>query len=146
MADYYNSDEYLEAVLFLFVKDGKMLVELRPKKDHIETFIPNGRIDTEDFNKDEDYKIVAMKREISEEFSNQVKISNYIPLGIFKVEQLKFKFFGYLITRWDGEVPDYTIEGGEKFADLKWIPLKEHKEHLKLPSALFFVEEAIKKL
>lgn len=144
MTDYYKNG-YLEAVLFLFAKGNMILVECRPKGNSKEIFIPNGRIDSKDLKLDEnDYKIVAMNREVSEEFSDKVKIKEYTPLGEFIVDILKIKFFGYLITGWNGEIPEYTVEEGKKFADLKWIHIREYKKFLKLPSAHFFVGEAIK--
>jgi len=143
MTDYYN-DGYLEAVLFLFYKDGKILVEHRPKGNSIEIFIPNGRIDTKDIQKDKDYKLVAMNREVYEEFSNKVKIKKFLPLGEFKVEEIKILFFGYLITEWTGVHPEYTVEDDEKFADLEWVSIEKYEEVLKLPSARFFVKEAMK--
>lgn len=143
MTDYYD-DGYLEAVLFLFYKDGKILVEHRPKGNSKEIFIPNGRIDTKDIVVGNDYKLVAMNREVSEEFSNKVKIKKFLPLGEFKVEEIKILFFGYLITEWTGEHPEYTVEDGEKFADLEWIKIEKYEDSLKFPSAKFFVKEAMK--
>ncbi|MDD5177859.1 MAG: hypothetical protein PHT54_01080 [Candidatus Nanoarchaeia archaeon] len=145
MADYYK-DGYLEAVLFLFVKGRKILIEHRPNRDSEEIFIPNGRIDSKDTKNCRDYSYEAMRREISEEFSNKVIIKKYASLGQFIVENLKIRFYGFLITEWLGDLPDYTIENGKRFARLEWIQIHEYKERLKLPSAIFFIEQAIKTL
>lgn len=146
MANYHDDEGYLEAVLFLFFQDGKILIEHRPKRNTKETFIPNGKIETKDFHGDSDYKINAMKREVYEEFSGQVEVTNYRSIGVFDVDELKIRFFGYLITAWSGKVPEYTVEEGKKHADLEWVPIGKYKDYLKFPSSIFFVEKAIEAL
>lgn len=143
MADYHKNG-YLEAVLFLFYKDGKILIEYRPKGEEKEIFIPNGRIDTMDLTHAEDYKHAALKREIFEEFSGSVIVKKFVPLGSFIVEEIKIKFFGYLVEEWRGEVPEFTVEEGAKFADLKWIKIADYEQYLAFRSAKYFVKTALK--
>lgn len=145
MTEYYK-DDYLEATLFLFFKGGKILIEHRPKNGGKETFIPNGKIDVADLQGGGDYRLVAMNREICEEFGDSVAVQKHLFLGEFIVKELKIKFYGYLITGWEGEFPDYTVEEGERYADLQWIPIEEYKKYLKFPSAIHFVEKAMEVL
>jgi|SRR5581483_6771533 len=140
MASYYK-DGYLEAVLFLFKQENKILIEHRPGH---ETFIPNGIIEQRDLLEGKDYRIVALQREVAEEFLDQVKIRHYIDIGKFHVEDLKIRFYGYLIDAWEGEFPDYTFENNEKFAELQWINIAEHRRYLSFESALFFIGAARK--
>ncbi len=145
MTDHHKNG-YLEAVLFLFFKDGSILIEHRPKNRGKETFIPNGKIDVADMQDGGDYRLVAMNREMSEEFGDSVAVQKHLFLGEFIVKELKIKFWGYLITDWDGEFPDYTVEEGKRYADLEWIPIEEYKSYLKFPSAIHFVEKAMELL
>lgn len=141
VTDFYK-DGYLEAVLFLFYKNGKILIEHRPKGNTKEIFIPNGRIDKKDISKNEDYRIKAMKREIREELGKHITIKNYLYLGEFFVEIRKIKFYGYLVLDWKGKIPLFTIENNKKHADLEWIPIRSYKKYLNFESASFFVEKA----
>ena len=142
MADYFSSN-YREAVLFLFYKKGHILIEHRPIKGGKETFIPNGGIDTKDLALEGDYKVNAMKREISEEFANKIEIKKFVPLGEFIVEEIKIKFYGYFVTDWVGIMPEHTVEEGQKFAELEWIRIEHYKKFLKFDSAKFFVKKTI---
>ncbi|MFA6064999.1 MAG: NUDIX domain-containing protein [archaeon] len=142
MGDYYNAG-YREAVLFLFYKKRHILVEHRPNGEERETFIPNGGIDTKDLVSNEDYKINAMKREISEEFASKIEIKKFTYLGEFAVEELKIKFFGYLVTDWIGIMPENTVENGEKFAELEWVKIEDYKKVIKFESAKFFIKKSL---
>lgn len=132
--------------MFLFFRNDKILVEHRPKGDTKEIFIPNGKIETKDFHDDSDYEVNAMNREVYEEFSGQVEVTNYRSLGVFDVDELKIRFFGYLVADWSGKVPEYAVEEEKKYADLEWIPIDKYKDYLKFPSSIFFVEKAIEAL
>jgi 8-oxo-dGTP pyrophosphatase MutT (NUDIX family) len=142
MAPYYK-DGYLEGVLFIFLEGDKALIEHRPKGGATETFIPNGKIEERDLTGGAEYPVVAMQREVSEEFGGQVVVKRWTALGEFYAEAVKIKFYGYLIDEWDGEVPASTVENGQKFADLEWIPLSAYRSYLSFDTALFFMEQAI---
>ena len=143
-----DKNEYREAVIFILYKDGKILIEKRPTKSGgVENYIPNGGVEESDKGQSEDYKIVAMKREAREEL-NDLEILDYEYLAVYEVSEIKIRFYAYLVTGWDGEVPEYTIEppgSGKKFADLEWIPLSDYKKIFTLPSALYFCERILKK-
>jgi hypothetical protein len=145
MENYYR-EGYLEAVMFLFVKNNNFLIEIRPKGNSEETFIPNGTIDKCDLDKGGDYRINAIKREIDEEYRNSIKVENFEFLGEYTVEKLKIRFYGYLITDWVGDIPKYSIENGKLFAKLKWIPLVKYKKYLSYESSLHFVNRAIERI
>jgi 8-oxo-dGTP pyrophosphatase MutT (NUDIX family) len=145
MAPYYK-DGYLEGVLFIFLDGDKVLVEHRPQGNGTETFIPNGKIEDTDLLSGEDYRVAAMKREVSEELNNSVYIQHFTPLGEFYAEAIKVKFYGYLITAWSGEMPAYTMEEGKKFADLEWIPLNAYGNYLTFDTSTFFMEQVIERV
>lgn len=73
-------DGYLEAVVFVFYdqKTKKLLVEKRPNGD---IFFPSGKIEKKDHDYKEDYKTVALKREVKEEFAGKVSFDYYQYLG-----------------------------------------------------------------
>ncbi len=132
-------DGFLEAVVFIFYKDGKILAEIRPKGSGTEVFIPNGAVEQKDAEND-DYLINAMKREISEEFQNKVTATKYEYLTSYKVDEIKTNFHAFLVTDWKGDLPAFTVEDGKKFADLKWIRLSDYMKHFKLSSAIHICE------
>ena len=133
-------DGFMEAVVFLFFKGGKILVEIRPKGKGKEVFIPNGAVEQED-SENGDYLIKAMNREVEEEFQGNVTITKYEYLTSYKVNEIKINFHAFLVTEWKGNVPDFTVENGEKFADLKWINLSDYRKHLELPSAVHICQQ-----
>jgi 8-oxo-dGTP pyrophosphatase MutT (NUDIX family) len=144
MAPFYK-DGYLEGVLFIFLDGDKVLIEHRPKGSGKETFIPNGKIEDSDLAGGADYPVVAMQREISEEFAGQVVAKRWTALGEFRAEAVKIKFYGYLIDEWEGELPAYTVEDGKKFADLEWIPLSAYRNYLTFDTSTFFMEQVIER-
>ena len=89
----------------MFCRDGRILIEHRPTESGKETFIPNGTIEEKDKGKKEDYKIVAMKREVYEEM--QVRITEFEYLADCNVEEVKLWFYCYVVTGWEGNIPQY---------------------------------------
>ncbi|MCX6818960.1 MAG: NUDIX hydrolase [Candidatus Aenigmarchaeota archaeon] len=133
-------DGYLEAVVFVFYKDGKILVEKRSKKGEQDVFIPSGGVEQEDA-KSGDYLVNALKREISEELQGKIEIIEYKYLTSCRADAIKINFHAFVITKWKGSVPDFTVEDGKRFADLFWISLSEYEKYLKFPSAVHLCEE-----
>lgn len=133
-----HRDGYTEGAMFLFYDDGSVLVEHRPADDGTVTFVPNGKVEEADGAADayDDHALAALHREVSEEFAGRVDVESASKLCEYTVEDPALWFHCYVVTDWSGEVPDYTVEGGERFADLEWIPLDEYDDHLELPSAL----------
>lgn len=137
MTDSYR-DGYKEGVIFLFHDDGSILIEHRPDGDGTETFIPNGTIEERDAASDryEDYVLAALHREIDEEFAGRVRATDVEKLCEYRVEEPAIWFYSYAVTDWHGTVPDHTVENGERYAELEWVPLREHAEHLEYGSAI----------
>jgi 8-oxo-dGTP pyrophosphatase MutT (NUDIX family) len=92
-------------------------------------FFPSGKIDQKDHDVDEDYKIVALKREISEEFREQISCDKFYFLGEITAEPIKIHFYVYLVTDFEGIMPKFTVEDGKKFANLVWIKPEEAKKY-----------------
>lgn len=139
----YSKNGYREAVLFIFFKNHQILVEHRPQKSGFEIFIPNGNIEEEDLSGEENYRIVAMKREINEEFDNNIQLNQYYSLGSYIARKPNIKFYGYLIVDWVGHIPRYTIEENRRFAKLEWKPIVEYKEYFEIDTAVVFVKRAL---
>ncbi|WP_135822728.1 NUDIX hydrolase [Halostella litorea] len=134
---YSYRDGYLEGAMFLFYDGERILIEHRPDGDGTVTFVPNGKIEERD--KDaatyDDYRLAALHREVDEEFAGRVEVDAVEKLCEHRVDELDLWFHCYAVTDWTGEVPDHTVEDGERFADLEWVPLAEYEEHLELGSA-----------
>ncbi len=136
MDDSYR-DGYKEGVIFLFYQEGKILIEYRPTEDGgTETFIPNGTIEeTDKAADDRDYVLTALHREVAEEFAGAVTVTDLDYLCEHKVEDPPLWFQAYVVTGWEGDLPDHTVEDGEQYAELEWVPLAEYEKHLSFSSA-----------
>ncbi|MGJ3238849.1 MAG: NUDIX domain-containing protein [Anaerolineae bacterium] len=112
-------DSFLEAVMFMLHDKDKILVEKRVETERAEWFIPNGKIELIDKSNGVDYKIAALKREMSEELSGTAP-TKYRYISEFKVEEIKAIFYIYIIDSWDGEIPKYNFEDGQLSSELHW--------------------------
>ena len=81
MKSYTYKDEYREGVVFCFCKDGNVLLEDRGKGFNNEAFFTNGSIEIIDKEKSEDYILIALYREIDEEFGGKIFCKKEIYLG-----------------------------------------------------------------
>lgn len=142
MVDSYKHG-YKEGAIFLFYDGTDILIEHRPSDDGTTTFIPNGTIEEKDKSSDwhDDYVLAALHREVDEELQGQVSVDSLQKLCEYKVEDPPIWFHSYVVTEWTGEVPEYTVENGEKYADLEWVPLNEYDQYLALPSAVETCEQ-----
>jgi 8-oxo-dGTP pyrophosphatase MutT (NUDIX family) len=145
MPPYYKNG-HLEAVLFIFLDRDNVLIEHRPKRGGVESFIPNGKIEDSDLLGSEDYRVAAMKREVAEELNNAVEIKRFTSIGQFYAEAINATFYGYLIEEWTGTMPAYTIEAGQKFADLEWIPIAAYQDYLSFDTSTFFMQQVIERI
>ncbi|MBT3393923.1 MAG: hypothetical protein HN411_02285 [Waddliaceae bacterium] len=106
-------DNRMEAVVFVFYKDGKVLIENRPDgPDHSgpkTNFFPSGKIDKKDHDSCEDYRIVALKREVSEEFENKITFSDHQYLGELDADPVNIHFYVYLITDFKPMIATYIF-------------------------------------
>jgi 8-oxo-dGTP pyrophosphatase MutT (NUDIX family) len=119
--------------MWIVINGDKFLIEERPKKDHGESrCIPCGHID---LNKDfGNYICSALLRECQEEFRlGSFRPAEYTFLKTIdydelkddgKVEKLRLHYF--IITNWEGQIPEFTIEEGEKHARLVWRPFLDY--------------------
>jgi hypothetical protein len=48
-----------------------------------------------------------------------------------------------VVTKWERDIPDYTLEEGKRFADLEWINLYQYRDYFTFQSALYICEELI---
>ncbi len=143
--NYSYKDGYREGVVFAFLHSNKVLIEHRPtSNEDKDSFFPNGSVEEKDHENDKDYKEVCLLREVGEEFGGKVKLIDYDFLCEHKVDSINIVFYTYLITKWEGEIPAYTVEEGEKFADLEWINLSEYKKYLFYDTAHKICELIIK--
>lgn len=128
---------YEEAVIFCFHDAGSVLIEHRPAPDGTDTFIPNGSVEERDAEdpRHDDRFLAALHREVDEEFQGQVAVDAVTKLCEHRVEAPALWFHAYAVTDWTGTVPEYTVEDGERFAELEWIPLSAAENYLEYPSA-----------
>lgn len=112
----------IEGVTFAFVKNGKILAEIRDMKNRSCVMIPSGKIEKNDA-KAEDYRTAALKREIKEEMS--VTPEEFAYLGKCRLKTRPMIFHVFLIKRWKGDIPSHTTEHGKKHSPLVWFPLDE---------------------
>ena len=127
-------DGRTEAVMWILTKYDKFLVEDRPIYEQGESrCIPCGHINL-DLDKG-DYIESAFLRESKEEF----KSGNFVPLKYHFLKTIdfdetnhkggidKYKLHYFVVTNWDGVVPEYTVEDGKKHSDLNWILISSYK-------------------
>ena len=98
-------------------------------------FFPNGSIETKDYQGTADYLITALYREVQEELNIDFSLQNVDYLGELEVDEIKIVFYIYLITKWDGKIPEFIVEAGEKDAKLKWISLASSNKEFEFESA-----------
>lgn len=136
---------YIEGVIFLFYDGSDILIEHRPTENGTETFIPNGTIETRDQTSEyhDDYILAGLLREVDEEFQGQVTVGSLEKLCEYTVEDPAIWFYAYVVTEWEGEVPAYTVEDGDRYADLEWVPLDAYDEYLSFPSAVATCESLL---
>lgn len=119
-------DGRVEAVMWILVKDNKILIEERPADEKGESLcIPAGHIDLNLDKTAED----AFLRECSEEL--QITPTDYRFLKTIDFDEEheggvdKLRLHYYVVNDWKGEIPEYTIENGKKHADLRWISIEK---------------------
>jgi 8-oxo-dGTP pyrophosphatase MutT (NUDIX family) len=129
---YSYRDGLREGVAFLLVDgQGRVLLEWRPDKDgnHTDVFYPSGSIEMKDHGHDgADYREVALRREVGEEFRGGVRIERLQYLGEEKVREIGLTFYVYWVAAWSGDPGEYTWEDGAPHARLRWTPIDEVKD------------------
>lgn len=122
-----KNNGYRDVVVFLFYRNGEVLVENRPDG---RVFLPGGTVEKKDFNKPGSYLMNALYREVNEEFSGRVRIKRCGYYATRKSKNEKINFHAFAITDWEGRMPEYTIEDGKRFSKLEWVELDSYADHL----------------
>ncbi|MDD4000337.1 MAG: NUDIX domain-containing protein [Bacilli bacterium] len=129
----------IEAVVFCFYIDGKILLEDRGKGFDVEALFPNGKIESKD-KFDNNYVLNALYREVSEEFNNQVKIKKGKFLGQIEVSEINVLFYLFLITEWEGDFPSVIKEEGESDSRISFFTIDEAKALFKHNNLLLMLD------
>ena len=122
-------DGFREIVVFLMADAvGRALLEFRPDKDGnlTDVFYPSGSIELKDHaDSRSDYREIALRREIAEEFRNGVLVGQTRFLGEIKVPEIGLVFYAYWVSSWTGDPGSHTYEDGAPFGELHWVWLDD---------------------
>ncbi|NQU78957.1 NUDIX domain-containing protein [Candidatus Woesearchaeota archaeon] len=133
---YSIKDGRVEAVMWIVYKDGAVVIEKRPAHPtKATTCLPAGHVDL-NRDKGEDYIEAAFIRESSEEFAEgKFKPTSWKYLKAIDFEETerdgrvtKLKLHYFVVTEWEGDVPEYTVEHNGKHADLEWFSISRYEE------------------
>lgn len=136
---YSYKDGYREGVLFVFYKNGMVLLEDRGLGFDREAFFPNGSVETKD-KESKQYIKTALFREIKEEFADRIKVKRMIDLGQLKVDEINVVFYIFCIIEWEGDFPEYIIEPGELDSQIEMFTLENARKVVKYKSAFEILE------
>ncbi len=131
---YSYKDGYREGVLFVFYKNGRVLLEDRGLGFDREAFFPNGSVETKD-KESKQYIKTALFREIKEEFADRIKVKRMIDLGQLKVDEINVVFYIFCIIEWEGDFPKYIRETGELDSQIEMFTLEKARKVVKYKSA-----------
>ncbi len=133
-----------EAILFCFLKDGKILLEDRGQGFENETFFPSGRVEEKDKLKKGNYLENALLREVKEEFNNKIFIKEKEYKGLVSVPEINLDFHLYLITNWEGTFPQVIKEPNEPDSKIAFFPIHIARKMFKYESALKMLDLILK--
>lgn len=112
----------IEAVVFVLVRDGAVLMERCPRKARVhggEWFLPGGRIEPIDATPTH-----AMMREMREELGcTPAAIAARLRLVDCGTERGPCLMAPFLVEHWHGYVPDCCLDQPD--VPLRWVPLAE---------------------
>ena len=141
MAERYSIvDNRLEAVMWIVYDGERVVIEKRPPHPTKATVcLPAGHIDLE-VDTGDDYIEKAFLREAGEEFAEgKFKPTKWEYLKAIDFEETerdgtltKLRLHYFLVTEWEGKVPEHTVEHNGKHAELEWMPIEEYE---KLPQS-----------
>ena len=125
-----------ESVVFVFLKDSRVLVEARRQKNgSVIWCFPGGAIEETDAIDADDYVIHALEREVQEETGITVFEPDHLrsaPIG--NIESV-YHFF--IIREWSGAIPGRVMDTKHL---LKWVEIDEYKETVVPPVFRDFAE------
>ena len=129
-----------EGVVFAFINNNKILVEHRYVNNKEEVFFTSGSIEDKDYNKQRDYKVECLFREVKEEFQAKININNYVYLNEVIAKPINIIFYVFLITDWAGEMPSYTYENNQQDCLVTWEYLSDYKNIFEYDTAYTICE------
>ena len=94
-----------EGVLFIFMKNGQILLEERTVDGKTGDYIPGGRCEPEDYES-EDYLAATLHREVKEELG--VTVLKYHFLGSYPFNN--YTFHACMVDEWQGELPTEILD------------------------------------
>src|SRR4051794_39132514 len=100
-----------EYVFFIFLKDGQIVIEhrLETSEEGDKLFLPCGGIQEQDRGKEDDYRVVAMKREVSEELGESLEVTDFSFLTTVEKAETMALYHSYIIRDWNGNIPEYGL-------------------------------------
>lgn len=112
----------VQGVVFVFVREGRVLMERCPKKAERhggKWFLPGGRIEPGET------ALQALNREIGEELGVHADHVESLPLvdATGGDNWGSFLMRPYLVRSWAGEIPPHCLDHPD--VPLRWIPLEE---------------------
>lgn len=112
------SQDTNQTVIIILVKKGKLLLERRSESSTLanQFLFPGGRIEEDEVDKVE----LALKRESFEELG--ITPTKFIPLSPFEGQESKLILVPFLITKWQGEVPDKILDKGNP---VFWVDIED---------------------
>lgn len=117
-----------EVVVYVFIKQKELLLEIRNYNGNDIFLIPGGGIEDFDIEKPGDYRENAMHREIEEEFEGKVQAEKFQYVGSVILQERKAPFHVYLITEWTGKMPKFIIENNKRSARVDWFTVEKGME------------------
>lgn len=128
--------DYGESVIFLFVKDGLVLCEVREWRGQVRDSIPGGQIDPVD-RRAPDYRVAALLREAEEELS--VVPTAYRLAGQVWLRQ-EWLFHVFVVHRWRGDLPPAVLDTGKA---LRWVDPNDVVENVTMPGLADLIRNQI---
>jgi 8-oxo-dGTP diphosphatase len=112
------SKKIIDCVAFILIKENKMLVEKRKLTKRIDpgkVCIPSGGVEKGETPEQ------AVKREVKEEFSIDIKKASFIGSLVYPCPEVDFLIKYFVIKEWEGEIEN--LEADKIF----WIEISEGK-------------------
>jgi 8-oxo-dGTP pyrophosphatase MutT (NUDIX family) len=130
--------DYGESVVFCFVKDGRVLCEVREWGGQVRDSIPGGRIDPVD-RRAPDYRVAALLRETAEELA--VVPTAYRLVGQVWLRQ-EWLFYVYVVDQWRGDLPQAVLDTGKT---LRWVHADDVAENTTMPGLARLIRSQVER-
>lgn len=136
-----QNDGYKEAILYLFKKGDRILIENAEGREVVmpHTVIEDADRKPMEDEDQEDYRIESLLRHINTRFGENLVVNNYEYLGEFEIADIKARFYGFLINDWEGNIDDLSEKG---LNSLEWVEISNQEdERLSSDSSKFFIDK-----